>query len=202
MAYMKKYYRDGFCVAPRSEIEIRNVAEQIRKLSGLPDTKYFDVVNFIEHKMPGIFPFFRYEIVESAELPDREAEMNPFEFCIRVRESIYIEAMKGNGHCRFTLAHELGHFFLHRNDFIAFGKKSEDGDIPPCRHSEWQANMFARNLLAPFSMTRNMSSAEIKVVFEVSEEVANIIAGEKKTRHSSITKINSSNMTLPGFEWV
>ena len=62
--------------------------------------------------------------------------------------------------------------------------------------------MFARNLLAPFSMTRNMSSAEIKVVFEVSEEVANIIAGEKKTRHSSITKINSSNMTLPGFEWV
>ncbi len=172
--------KSGFCVAPRKETEIRAAAEQLRKiLSDDSDIKYLDISRVLEHKMPYAFPGFRYEIVEPAEMPDREAEMNPFEFCIRIQEPVYINAMNGDGHCRFTIAHELGHFFLHRTQTLAFGRKAENGNIPTCRNSEWQADVFARNLLAPYSMTRGMIPKQIEVVFGVSQKVANIIAGVK-----------------------
>ena len=105
--------------------------------------------------------------------------MNPFEFCIRVQEPIYAKAMDGDGHCRFTVAHEIAHFFLHRTQALAFGRKAENGNIPAYRNSEWQADVFARNLLAPFSMTRGMVANQIEVLFGVSRHVANIIAATK-----------------------
>ena len=103
--------------------------------------------------------------------------MSPLDFCIRIQEPIYERAMVGDGHCRFTIAHELGHFFLHRTQTLAFGRKAADGNIPTCMNSEWQADVFARNLLAPFSLTRGMTAKEIEVLFGVSHTVANIIAG-------------------------
>ncbi len=203
MSYLKKYDRDGFCVTPRKEVEIRNVAEQVRKLFAHPDIKLFNVVEFIERKLPEMYEEFHYEIVEPREMPDREAEMSPSEFCIRIQEPVYIKAMNGDGRSRFTLAHELGHFFLHRHQLLAFGRKSENGNIPPCRHSEWQADIFARNLLAPWSMTRNMSAKAIEAVFEVSHEVALIISGEKECKGlNSLANTLFQSPKLPGFEWV
>ena len=170
--------KSGFCVAPRKESELRTVAEKVRGiLSDHADIKFFDIIKVLEHKMPEVCPAFRYEIVEPLELPDREAEMNPLELCIRIREDIYLKAMDGDGHCRFTIAHELGHFFLHRTQTLAFGRKAENGKIPTFQNSEWQADVFARNLLAPFSMTQGMVSNQIALVFGVSKEVAKIIAG-------------------------
>ena len=169
--------KEGFCVAPRTEKEIRASAEQLRKVL-LPrnDIKYLDVAMALELKIPEIFPGFRYEIVCPCEMPDREAEMNPIEFCIRIQEPVYIKALADDGHSRFTLAHELGHFFLHRAQTLAFGRKAENGNIPTYMNSEWQADVFARNLLAPFSLTRGLSACEIEVMFGVSRSVANIIS--------------------------
>lgn len=201
MAYTKRrFLRDGFCVAPRSEVEIRNVAEQVRKISTHADIKLFNVIEFLECKMPQMYEGFRYEIVEPKELPDREAEMNPSEFCIRIQEPIYLKAMEHDGRSRFTIAHELGHFFLHRHQSLAFGRRSENGDISPCRHSEWQADVFARNLLAPWSMTRNMTAKAIEVLFEVSHEVAAIIAGENMCRRGKAQTELATGPMLPGFE--
>ena len=170
--------KSGFCVTPRKESELRTVAEKVRGiLSDHADIKFFDIIKVLEHKMPEVCPAFRYEIVEPLELPDREAEMNPLELCIRIREDVYLKAMDGDGHCRFTVAHELGHFFLHRTQTLAFGRKAENGKIPTFQNSEWQADVFARNLLAPFSMTQGMVSNQIALVFGVSKEVAKIIAG-------------------------
>lgn len=200
MAVYKKYVREGFRVSARTEVEIRNSAEQVRKLFCAPDIKFFDVVRFIERRLPEAFEAFRFEIVDLSEMPDREAEMNPTEFCIRIQEPIYDKAMNGDGHCRFTLAHELGHFFLHRHQSIAFGRPARDGNIPAYCHSEWQADVFARNLLAPWSMTRGMTSGAIEVLFEVSHEVALIISGEKEAKRlRSIISPTVSPM-LPGFE--
>ena len=177
--------KEGFCVSPRTEREIQRAAEQIRKvLSDHPDFKYLDIVRVLEHKMPDAFPNFRYEIVEPSEMPDREAEMNPFEFCIRIQESVYRKALDGDGHCRFTIAHEFGHFFMHRTQTLAFGRKAKDGNIPTFQNSEWQADVFARNLLAPYSMTRGMDAGAIEVLFGVSHHVAKIISGEKE--HKSV----------------
>lgn len=183
---MGRCKKDGFCVAPRKEGEIRLAAEKVRSiLSGNQDFKYLDIVRILEYKMPVFFPGFGYEIVDSFEMPDREAEMNPRELCIRIRESVYNAAIEGDGHCRFTIAHELGHFFLHRTQALAFGHRAEKGSIPTYMNSEWQADVFARNLLAPHSMTRGMAADAIEVLFGVSRQVAEIISGQgaKLVRH-------------------
>lgn len=75
---------------------------------------------------------------------------------------------------RFTIAHELGHFFLHRNlgefeDRALFRKENQRSG------REYEANDFAARLLMPehelrLSMERNNGDvAEIAKVFGVSE---------------------------------
>jgi len=195
---MSRCLKDGFCVAPRKEKEIRVVAEQMRKiLCDHPDFKYLDIIKVLEFRMPDAFPGFRYEIVEPYEMPDNEAEMNPFEFCIRVQEPVYTNAMNGNGHCRFTIAHELGHFFMHRTQTLAFGRKAANGNIPTYSNSEWQADVFARNLLAPYSMTRGMIAQQIEALFGVSRSVAEIIAGTKTAPALSPMSTSTVQMTFP-----
>ena len=130
MKSRKPFHREGFCVSPRKEVEIRNIAEQVRKLFYPHNHKYLDVIDFLERKMPFVFEYFHYEIVEPRELPDREAEMDPIGFCIRIQEPIYEKAIENDGHCRFTIAHELGHWFLHREQTLAFGRPDRGGKIP------------------------------------------------------------------------
>ncbi len=189
--------KDGFCVAPRKENEIRAAAEQFRKILCDHDgICYLDITRLLEFKMPELFPCFRYEIVEPDELPCREAEMNPFEYCIRIQEPVYIKAMNGDGHCRFTIAHEIGHFILHRTQTLAFGRKAENGNIPSYMNSEWQADVFARNLLAPFSMASKMIPHAIETLFGVSRSVAEIIAGKSRTPALSRKPERFVQMTL------
>lgn len=195
---MRTCNKDGFYVTPRSETEIRNFAEQFRKvITDNSNLKYLDIVKILEHKMPELFSGFRYEIVTPSEMPDNEAEMNPTEFCIRIQEPVYMKAIKGDGHCRFTIAHELGHFFLHRQQPLSFARKAKDGNIPTYANSEWQADIFARNLLAPFSMTRNLIPKQIEILFGVSQHVSNIIAGiNNKNVIKHATSANTTQMTF------
>lgn len=60
---------------------------------------------------------------------------------IYARNSVYINARKGDHECRFVFAHELGHLALHLNvtaNVAAFNDKREK-----------EANAYARELLAP-----------------------------------------------------
>lgn len=91
-----------------------------------------------------------YSVVEDDELGEEEALTYPDEGLILIKESIYDRAAAGDGHCRFTIAHEFAHLFLHRN------QKTENsyarGKISPPTHkifcdSEWQADVFASYLL-------------------------------------------------------
>jgi hypothetical protein len=58
---------------------------------------------------------------------------------------------------RFSFAHELGHFFLHKDLYATFGIDSPEGwkdfilSVPEneYRNFEWQANEFAGRLLVP-----------------------------------------------------
>lgn len=67
---------------------------------------------------------------------------------------IYNSGVRSTGRINFTLAHELGHYLLHRKDYSGVNKcssqdivrwESEYGQI------EHQANLFAATLLMPFS---------------------------------------------------
>ena len=201
-----QYRQDGFCVNPKSKSEICKYADVIRQLFFPVEHRVLDVVRLVEHEMPRAYENFRYEIVPDGELPDREAEFSPTEFCIRMRESIYMGACNHNGHCRFTLAHELGHFFMHRDQQLAFGRSAADGFVPYHRNSEWQADTFARALLAPVRLAKGMTADCIELMFEVSRSVAQIVHEEVvKVFGEDIRGLTTSQSTpegfLPGIDW-
>jgi hypothetical protein len=72
---------------------------------------------------------------------------------------------------RFSFAHELGHFFLHRDLYIKFGISSPEGwkdfilNVPEneYRSFEWQADEFAGRLLVPYLELQ----AEVKKVGKI-----------------------------------
>ncbi|MGZ0175141.1 MAG: ImmA/IrrE family metallo-endopeptidase, partial [Planctomycetales bacterium] len=76
---------------------------------------------------------------------------------------------------RFTIAHELGHYFLH----------SDQGEIPivafrnGSTRIEWEANWFAASLLMPKAEFRQAASRDLSVAalaarFGVSQEAARV----------------------------
>lgn len=88
---------------------------------------------------------------------------------------IYNDAFKSNGRINFTLAHEFGHYLLHRIRFpdgIECGQQqivrwdSEIGQI------EQEANTFATNLLMPLDDYRRQIPADAKVTFDMLRDCA------------------------------
>jgi Zn-dependent peptidase ImmA (M78 family) len=86
---------------------------------------------------------------------------------------------------RFSLAHELGHFVLHRDgsvleetvsiDSPPAGEESENGSST----TEREANLFAGEILVPVEFLKRhfkpgMTAADVGKLFEVSESVAAI----------------------------
>jgi len=67
---------------------------------------------------------------------------------------------------RFTIAHELGHYFLHDGDSLRFDKKKER-----------EANIFAGTLLLPYFILENylhLSIPQIAKIFWVSQDTVRI----------------------------
>ena len=77
---------------------------------------------------------------------------------IATKEITLSRELQGNdARCRFTLAHELGHYFLHyealRDYVTSFGDNADRltsfATSSPLTILEWQANLFASFLLLP-----------------------------------------------------
>lgn len=83
---------------------------------------------------------------------------------------IYNNAISSKGRINFTLAHELGHFLLHR---LAYPDGFRCGEQDVVRWDseyaqlEQQANVFAANLLMPFDDFRRQIAADSKVDLEM-----------------------------------
>jgi Zn-dependent peptidase ImmA (M78 family) len=85
---------------------------------------------------------------------------------------------------RFSLAHEIGHYVLHRD--VAVLEVDVSIDVPPSGEDggevsarEREANLFAGDLLVPLDFLKKvfrpgMTAADVAQVFEVSESVAAI----------------------------
>ena len=89
---------------------------------------------------------------------------------MRIREKVYNGAVKGNARDRFTLCHEFGHWLLHQPESVSFAR----GDIPKYCDPEWQANVFAAELMIPYHKTRDMAVEKITVECGVSHSCAEI----------------------------
>ena len=154
---------------PRSREKIREIADMVRSVC---KGACFPVVHFLEYVMPQIDDDFIFRVVENSELPDCMAKTIPKEKMILVREDVYNGAIAGNGRDRFTLAHEIGHYFLHQDIEVAYHRRDEN--LEPYKKPEWQANVFAAELLMSREAIRNMSIDEIVRKCKVSYKAAQI----------------------------
>ena len=76
--------------------------------------------------------------------------------------TIYVarqEAERSPGRRRFTIAHELGHWYLHAEGSTDFTRYCRDADLLAERHMEGEANAFAAALLTPEPILREQAEA-------------------------------------------
>lgn len=133
--------------------DIRAATLKIREASNIElDTEY-PVMELLEHWMHLVFEGYDWEVRE--HLPHSQEACCYPDGCpdnsngplILIREDVYEAACDRNGRARFTIGHEIGHVFLHRNVPPVHNRKRMGVDLRPFENSEWQANTFSGELL-------------------------------------------------------
>ncbi|WP_462383336.1 ImmA/IrrE family metallo-endopeptidase [Pseudomonas sp. Marseille-QA0892] len=163
----------SFEVPPRSEAEIFRLAETIWTDLKLRDDE-FPIVEFLELGMPLFFDGFVFDIWDQSRMGSNHGLTIPSENSIVLREDVYYGACEGRGRDRFTAAHELGHYLMHRNAPMKF-HRAETGRLPAYKDSEWQANRFAGALLMPEAKLASCRSLrEVVERFGVSYDAAQV----------------------------
>lgn len=174
----------GFVVRPRSKEKIRDTAHRLLDVLRL-DGRRVPVLQVIELGLGGMDDDFVFEVLDAQDMVDRfgmnaEGITVHRDKLIALRSDVYQKACAGEGRHRFTAAHELGHYFLHRDEGLALPRESDRTTKPFC-DSEWQANQFAREFLVDLRSVREFGGpAEVAEHFQVSMQVAQIQWDEAK----------------------
>lgn len=129
-------------VVARSKDQIKAAAKQIRAMLKIRVPK-IDMEMLMES-------FINKGWIEVCEQDDprltgKYALTYPDKDLILISEETYDAAVDGNGRARFTIAHEIGHFFLHRGQ-MSFARSSQ-GRHEIYEDAEWQADAFASYFL-------------------------------------------------------
>ncbi|MBW5284569.1 ImmA/IrrE family metallo-endopeptidase [Burkholderia gladioli] len=167
----------GFLVQPRSGELIRSVAHQVLDAMNMKG-RQVPIVEVLEHVLPVMDEGFSFEVMTAEEMIEHfrqnaEGMTVHVDNKIVLRTDVYVGACSGNGRDRFTAAHELGHFLLHKGEGMAFPRESTGAKVY-C-DSEWQANTFAREFLADLRHACSFASPnDLAVHFGVSIKVAEI----------------------------
>lgn len=163
-------------VAPLSVNEIRDVAHHLRDL--IKGTRFdslrLNIAGMLDHLRDS--EQIEFEIVDDNQLQNEYAVSVPNEKLIRVRQSVYHNAILGVPRDCFTLAHELGHVILHRNTNPVYARSQSDSFHHFTEDAEWQANTFASELLVDSRQLEGLCSPrDIANRFGVSLETAGIL---------------------------
>ncbi len=159
---------DDYVVAPMSWQDIEDRAWELRKHFGLdnPEFANFPIVDFVE-KILGdgalVGGDLILEVRTKQEMGDVHGFTDPTEGVLHIalREDVYNAAVAGNGQARFTLAHELGHLFLHNGQPFALHRApTKSQNVVAFRRAEPQANQFAAALLMPQALILPTDTAE------------------------------------------
>lgn len=166
-----------FACKPKSREAIQRECLVVRKALGLLHRCCVPIVSILEQAVPLVFDRYSFSVVSDSELPGVEAKFNPLTATIRVRESVYLEAVEGSPHHRFTLAHEFGHMLtlseIPDDDPMAgFYRRERAAPTKAYYDPEWQAYEFAADFLAPVPMVAGLDATEIAERFGVSQTVA------------------------------
>ena len=159
-------------VPPRGRNEIRNDTYQLRQALGLQNTPYFPIMQVLEFLLPEFDPEFTLEPVPDCDLVGRSAETIPDQHLIRVKETVYDAACKGHPWARQIMAHEFGHYLYHDSRLVAYASPAQGEHIPKRYFPEYQADVFAAELLAPVHLVCGYSPDYIKQNFGVPRGIA------------------------------
>ncbi len=161
---------DTICVKPLSIKAIRDFTATIREACSLDKSLYFPIVQFIEWVVCDPDSGVDLEIVPVNEMSNTYGITNTGRNNLRIREDVYVRAIENdNPRDRFTLCHEVGHYFLHQPERVEFARGN---NIPKYRNPEWQANVFAAELMAPLNLIKNMPAQEIARQCGMSQQAA------------------------------
>jgi Zn-dependent peptidase ImmA (M78 family) len=158
---------------------IRNIAKLTRMLLDSPNDKFLDVAKALDVLTDKLAKHnFNYMILpDNDPLFERkeEAKTDVLVGTIYIKESVFNEAAHKR-YCRahYTIAHEIGHFILHRAlNTLNFARTSEAGSYKVYENPEWQADTFASELLMPYEQCLELSPQEIRRKYHVSKAAAN-----------------------------
>lgn len=155
-------------VTGRSRKGIRNRTKLVRSLLGLNNSEYVDIVRILENNPFPNWTDYEFLIEDYQDMGSNHGLTTGHS--IRIREDIYEGAVAGKGRDRFTLAHELAHACLHANDPVQFAR----GRVPTYKDPEWQANVFAGELLIPSQSISGKTAIQIAREYGVTVSAANV----------------------------
>jgi len=157
----------GVKVPIRSRKNIRRVSDRLRIALGLRDP-YIDIERLLEHRLDEMG--LVYDIADHQELSGNEAVTVPERNEIIIRSDVYQALRRGEHRARFTVVHEIGHWFLHHG--VGLASNPTAGRHQFFEDSEWQADCFAAEFLMPAGIvargffTGNAVSQEFGVSLE------------------------------------
>lgn len=157
-----------------SRENIRELVQKIRCIIGFESQLYFPVVEFLDLILPQMIEGFSCFIRPIEEMPNKCGETFPSENRIEIREDIYDKALKGDGFARLTIAHEIGHLFMHDTESISLCRLESGEKLKPYEDPEWQADVFGGELLAPSYLIGKMSVESISKKFGVTKRAAKV----------------------------
>jgi len=165
---------EKYIATPLSRKSIEKIATNIRILLGLSPSDPFNAEYFLELVLPRLDDKFHLVVLSKEEMLTREGLAKPEQHVIELREDVYEGAIAGNPRDRFTVAHELGHYFMHNSQTVALARGGNGKKIPVYQNPEWQANAFAADILMPPDGIRGMCVEEVMEHFGVSRSAAKI----------------------------
>ncbi|MDO4478840.1 MAG: ImmA/IrrE family metallo-endopeptidase [Lachnospiraceae bacterium] len=166
---MNRYKADAV-----SRNEIRRFIHTLKKKVGLENKLYFPILPFVENILPILIPDFQFEVAPSIEMGNKHGETYPSKNLIRIREDVYLRAAVGEGRDRLTIAHEVGHLFMHEDDSIALCRLAPTEKLKPYEDPEWQADAFGGELLASSYLIKGMNPLAISINCGVSISAARV----------------------------
>ena len=105
------FYNEGFSVSPMSRKQIDSITQAIREIAAkcgwIDSNGAVDIISLLE------FGYENFRIVPDHEMAGALGLTLPTGE-ILLRESVYNGACDGNGRDRFTVAHELAHGVIHK----------------------------------------------------------------------------------------